>query len=130
MSQSLFREKPNIDSLVIVLLLRIISRILFISSSSWRKFVAKSIFQHKAITNDIIKMIILYNASSNWLRKSRDRAKKTSSLPGNTYYVSPLQKYRDFSSKCMNKPIRAYDFNRDDQIINIFKMIWILLFLL
>lgn len=67
-------------------------------------------------------MIILYNVSSNWLRKSRDRAKKTSSLRGNTYCVSPLQKSRDFFSKCMNKPIGAYDVNRDDQIINIFKL--------
>lgn len=75
-------------------------------------------------------LVSLFNASSDWLRKSRDRAKKTSSLPGNTYCVSPLQKSRNFFFKCMNKPIGAYDVNRDDQIINIFKMIWILLFLL
>lgn len=40
-------------------------------------------------------MIILYNATSYWFRKSRNRANKTSCLPGNKYHIQPLRKRRD-----------------------------------
>lgn len=37
-------------------------------------------------------LMILYNVSSDWLRKSRDRAKKPSSVPPNKYHMQPLRK--------------------------------------
>lgn len=43
-----------------------------------------------------LNMIILFNASSDCSRNSRDGANKTSCLPGNKYRVSSLRKSRDF----------------------------------
>lgn len=52
---------------------------------------------HKSYYTMYLNMIILYNTSPDWSRESRDRANKTSCLPGNKYRVSPLRKSRDFS---------------------------------
>lgn len=52
-----------------------------------------------------LKMIILYNTSSDWSRELHDKANKTSCLLGNKYHVSPLWKSRDFSFQWYKKPI-------------------------
>lgn len=60
-------------------------------------------------------MVMTYNASFDWLRKSRDRANKTSYLPENIYHI----RFRDFLFQWYEKPRWAYDVNKYDKIYNV-----------
>lgn len=46
-------------------------------------------------------MIMTYNASFDWLRKSGDRANKTSYLPENIYHIPPPESFGIFYSNGM-----------------------------
>lgn len=64
-------------------------------------------------------MIMTYNASFDWLRKSRDRANKTSYLPENIYHIPPPESFGIFLFQWYEKPRWAYDVNKYDKIYNV-----------